>query len=50
MGDPSKYIIVRSKDNEFIARFAADSTGKSVLARVITKTGSNGQLDASGWA
>ncbi len=44
MDDPSKYIIVRSKDSEVIARYAADSSGKSVLAQVIKKTGSDGYL------
>ena len=42
--DLSKDIIVRSKDNEVIAKYAAGSSGKSVLTQVIKKTESVGTI------
>ena len=48
MDDPSKYIIVRSNDNQVIARYAPASTGKSVLAQVIKKSESDGTLTKVG--
>ena len=44
MDDPSRYVVVRSIDEQVIATYPADKTAKSILAHIIRLTKSDGTL------